>query len=89
MANDSCPDPFFLPHKEEQKSGLASRDYPGAFCPRITIIYIIKCDRILENGFKSHIFISVYLILPQEKYCILNNISYHYVEFNAQITERI
>ena len=41
-ANGSCPDPFFLPHKEKQKSGLASRDYPGAFCQRITIIYIIK-----------------------------------------------
>ena len=33
------------------------------------------CDRILENGSKSHIFISVYLSLPHEKYFILNNIS--------------
>ena len=33
------------------------------------------CDWILENGSKSHIFISVYLSLQHEKYCILNNIS--------------
>ena len=29
------------------------------------------CDR-LENSSKSHIFISVYLSLLREKYCILN-----------------
>ena len=34
-----------------------------------------NCDRILENGSKSHIFISLYLSLPHEKYRILNNIS--------------
>ena len=32
-------------------------------------------DWILENGSKSHIFISVYLSLQHEKYCIPNNIS--------------
>ena len=49
----------------------------------------IVTSYILENSSKSHIFISVYLSLPHENYCILNNISYHYMEFNAQITERI
>ena len=34
-----------------------------------------NCDWILENGYKSHIFISVYLSLQHEKYCIPNNIS--------------
>ena len=34
-----------------------------------------KCDWILENGSKSHIFISVYLSLQHEKYCIPNSIS--------------
>ena len=47
------------------------------------------CDWILENGSKSHIFISVYLSLQHEKYCIPNNISQYYKEFNAQITERM
>ena len=48
-----------------------------------------KIDWILENGSKSHIFISLYLSLPHEKYCIPNNISKHYKEFNALITERM
>ena len=33
------------------------------------------CDWILENGSKSHIFISVYLSLQHEKHCIPNVIS--------------
>ena len=37
--------------------------------------YIAICDWILENGSKSYIFISVYLSLQHEKYCIPNNIS--------------
>ena len=38
-------------------------------------IYVTNCDWILENSSKSHIFISVYLSLQHEKYCIPNNIS--------------
>ena len=44
----------------------------------IDIVAISKytiCDWILENGSKSHIFISVYLSLQREKYWIPNNIS--------------
>ena len=44
----------------------------------LTIIanwYFNICDWILENSSKSHIFISVYLSLQHEKYCISNNIS--------------
>ena len=40
------------------------------------------------NSSKSHIFISVYLSLPNEYYCILHNILWHYMEFNVQITEK-
>ena len=41
-----------------------------------------NCDWILENGSKSHIFISVYLSLQHENYCIPNNISLHYKEYS-------
>ena len=42
---------------------------------QVAMVIITICDWILENGSKSHIFISVYLSLPHEKCCILNNIS--------------
>ena len=42
-----------------------------SFC----LIFVRICDWILENGSKSHIFISVYLSLQHEKYYIPNNIS--------------
>ena len=57
--------------------------------PIVIFWQIAKCDWILENGSISHIFISVYLSLQHEKYCIPNNILQHYKEFNAQITERM
>ena len=41
------------------------------------LIHVYICDRILENGSKSHIFITVYLSLQHEKYCIPNNISWN------------
>ena len=47
------------------------------------------CDRILENGSKSHIFISLYLLLLHEQYYIFHIISYHYMEFNAQIIKTV
>ena len=47
------------------------------------------CDWILENSSKSHIFISVYLSLPHEHHCILNNISLNHMKFNAQITKTV
>ena len=44
------------------------------------------CDRILENGSKSHIFISLYLLLSYERFFyIFYIISYHYMEFNAEV----
>ena len=47
------------------------------------------CDRISENGSKSHIFISLYLLLLHGHYYIFYIISYHYMEFNAQIIKTV
>ena len=47
------------------------------------------CDRISENGSKSHIFISLYLLLLHEQYYIFYIISYLYMEFNAQIIKTV
>ena len=55
----------------------------------ITVLTIIICDRISENGSKSHIFISLYLLLLHGHYYIFYIILYHYMEFNAQIIKTI
>ena len=51
---------------------------------------IIICD---WPGFwqlvPNHTFQYIYYCHAHEKYYIFNNISWHYVEFNAQITERM
>ena len=47
------------------------------------------CNRISENGSKSHIFISLYLLLLHEHYYIFYIISYHYIKFNAQVIKTV
>ena len=55
---------------------LSSVGVSGTFpVHRIDGGFFYICDWILVNSFKSHIFISVYLSLQHEKYCIPNNIS--------------
>ena len=54
-----------------------------------TSLSVNICDRISENGSKSHIFISLYLLLLHEHYYIFYIISYHYMEFNAQIIKTV
>ena len=58
-------------------------------CVCITSNYIIICDQISENGSKSHIFISLYLLLLHEHYCIFTLFHIIYMEFNVQIIKTV
>ena len=47
-----------------------------------SMMYKTKCDRILKNRSKSHIFIKLYFMLPHEQYYVMYY-SFLFVEFIA------